>query len=79
MMVPTGRGVWVPGRRRVAPALLEARAAACAACEYRRPDVDRCSLMSCGCALSTRRASAFATCPAGLWSDRCAHGAPTSA
>lgn len=43
------------------------RAAACAFCEYRRSDTDRCSLMSCGCSLTSRQASPFAICPDNRW------------
>lgn len=43
------------------------RAAACASCEYRRADTDRCSLMSCGCTLAERQKSPFATCPDNRW------------
>jgi hypothetical protein len=44
---------------------IAARVTACNSCGYRRDD--KCTLMSCGCALKQRQASPFASCPGGRW------------
>jgi len=64
---------YIPGIDRPAtvvpppPVDIAPRIAACSSCEYRRADTDRCSLMSCGCSLTSRQASPYATCPADRW------------